>query len=146
MRWADLRAAMAGSDVSPEARAVWWAIASHANREDKAWPPRDVIARMAGMSVRSVSKYLRELEGAGLLITTRLDGGRNTYLLQLFAGGAANSCRTSAASTNSVTSTNGGAKYTGKYTKKAESRSKLSTSGVPFTDERGTFLPGTGWI
>lgn len=69
--------------VSPSARAVWWTIVAHANGEGEAWPKLDVLARMTGVSTRSVSACLRELEQVGLLETNRSHHQTNRYRILL---------------------------------------------------------------
>lgn len=80
MRFADLRAALNfRPDLGPAPRAVWWAIAAHADANGEAWPSLPVLADLAGMSVRSVTAALRHLEGAGLLEITRVKHQNNRY-------------------------------------------------------------------
>ena len=73
------RAAVAREGITPGARAVWWAIASHADADGNAWPDVALIALMAGMTTRRVTTNFRELEGAGLLATARIGGQKNRY-------------------------------------------------------------------
>lgn len=148
MRLADLRALMDRDGVSSAARAVWWAIASHANGDGDAWPATEVIARMAGMSTRSVSTHLRALEAAGVLSTTRLPTHqRNRYHIpapEESFGCTGRNLPEAPEMGNALTSKNGPLKYTKKEVYKGASDSTRQTTGGDATPHGVAASPQTG--
>jgi hypothetical protein len=84
LRW---RKALVASVVSSTVKLVGFVISVHMDSEGLAWPSRELIAREASLSVRSVEKAVPLLEEAGLLAVERdARGGRshvNRYLALL---------------------------------------------------------------
>ncbi len=74
------------SDVPHRAVAVYLYLADRANREGQCWPAIPTIADELHLSVSTVKRALRDLRGAGLIITEqryRKRGGKSSLLYTL---------------------------------------------------------------
>lgn len=74
------------ADVSHRAVAVYLYLADRANREGQCWPAIPTIARELKLSVSTVRRAIRDLRGAGLIITEqryRKRGGKSSLLYTL---------------------------------------------------------------
>lgn len=97
MRRAYLRSALERDDASQGARLVFLVIALHANGDGDAWPKVATIARLAGMSQRTVAYRLAELEKIGLVTVHRRLGRQHRYSVGTPAESAGGVIRDSAA-------------------------------------------------
>ena len=68
------------SDLTPQAKTLWWALAAHVNRKREGkvvWPSRQTLAAILGMKrPQSVDGYLTELVEAGALRVEQRRMGR----------------------------------------------------------------------
>lgn len=60
---------------------VLLALADHADDDGNCWPSLHRIAAKSGLTVRTVQRHLRDLEGDGHLSITALKGRTNRYLI-----------------------------------------------------------------
>lgn len=74
------RDALAASQVSIPARAVYLALLTFANSRGDCWPHQLTLAAVVGMPLRSLQRRTRELRDAGLIETARRGHG-NAYHL-----------------------------------------------------------------
>lgn len=58
-------------------------LARYVNAEGAAWPGQDTLAEALGVTVRSVQRYLSELEDVGALVRVRRGGTSNLYHLRV---------------------------------------------------------------
>lgn len=64
--------------VSMHAKVVYIVIQSHVNKHGTAWPNRETISRIGGLSVSAVKRAVRELTRLGI-ITVRRQRRANGY-------------------------------------------------------------------
>jgi DNA-binding Lrp family transcriptional regulator len=83
--WAIPKEILAIKEVSLEARVLFGVLWTMRNGENLAWPGQRRLAQILGVSPRSVIRYIKELEGKGLLIRQR-KGLRRTNRYQLLIG------------------------------------------------------------
>ena len=67
--------------LSPQARCLYMILASYANAEQICWPSRSRLAADIGLSVRTVARLLKGLEGVGLIERKASTGRTTTYRL-----------------------------------------------------------------
>ena len=63
---------------TPTGRAILAQLARHANKDLLSWPSQELLARRAGIEVRQVRTYLRELEDLGEIEPVKKGGNKPT--------------------------------------------------------------------
>lgn len=69
--------------LPPQEKLILLALAEHANKENKCWPGRRVLAEKTGLFPTTVSKVLRRLKDKDLISCRRSGSGGQVYTLHL---------------------------------------------------------------
>jgi hypothetical protein len=159
MKRPEARDWMTTATVGPTARLVYLALWAHANREGLAYPSVPTLAGATGLGRATVQRALRELTTHGEVVPKPRVGATTGYFLpELSTGGLTArppgaSQRGGGASERAKKGPHSEAqKVVERSTERGAPKPKGGTApppqagAVPFTDDRGTFLPGTGWV
>jgi hypothetical protein len=80
MSWELVLRARDWPDLNPPGRLVGMVVASHANRDGRAWPSLDTVAAETGHHRRTVIRAVVELEKRGLFTVLRHTGRPSEYV------------------------------------------------------------------
>lgn len=151
----------------PAARATLAALAGHANvRTGLAYVGTELLAYQTGFSERTIWRHLAAIKRAGIVpFERRFSGGRPRATLYHFPPvpqrQADQPCQTTRVNPDktrglTLSGMSGESVLNPFEPARGATRNNLSAPSAPpkkprypdgaFTDERGTFLPGTGWV
>lgn len=132
--------------IDPHGRHVALALASFADTAGHARPSTRQLADVTGLSRHTIIDRIRVLEAAGVIAVQRLERRASVYrfpvqsAVELSTSGA---LRTRQASYPHLARSQVNLARSGRATWKEHLE---NTAPAAHTDERGTFLPGTGWV